>query len=94
MNNIYLNTLDRAPISVHINEQETRLDVLNSSRYDGQNPETKEILKSLGYRVSTMGNIYSIAEGMGNLAGLKTGLESVYGISSKTEAKKENKETP
>ena len=75
-----LDAIDRAPISVHLNEDIDRLVVLNSARHD-RDALAKQTLVKLGYLVQAMGNIYTIAGPDLNI--LKTGLESVYGISPK-----------
>ena len=76
---------ERAPISIHLNKEIACLVVLNSARHS-RDAETKEVLRNLGYRVQVMGNIYTITDPMiepNDLAKLKTGLDSVYGISPK-----------
>ena len=71
-------TMNTAPISVHLNEDIDRIVVLNSSRHE-QNKLAKDTLVKLGYQIQTMGNIYTIAGP--DLGVLKGGLESVYGVS-------------
>ena len=72
-----LDAANRAPISVHLNEDIDRLVVLNSAKHD-RDALAKQTLVKLGYLVQAMGNIYTIAGP--DLAILKTGLETVYGI--------------
>lgn len=73
---------ERAPISIHLNKEIACLIVLNSLKHP-DDPETKEVLRNLGYRVQVSGNIYTITDpmiGPNDLDRLKTGLEITYGI--------------
>jgi len=77
-----LDAIDRASISVNLNEDIDRLIVLNSCKHP-DDKATKAILVKAGYLVQVMGNIYTIAGPC--LDKLKLGLEDAYGVSEPTD---------
>ena len=66
------------PILIHFNELGDRLAVWYSSGHP-DNLDIKKDLKDLGYRIETLGDVYTV-EGS-ELGKIKTALEALYGVS-------------
>ena len=69
--------MNHSLIIIHFNELRDRLAVWYSSEHPNDSI-TKQDLRELGYSIETMGDVYTVAGP--DLAVLKGGLESVYGI--------------
>ena len=75
--------MNHPPILIHFNELGDRLAVWYSSEHP-DNLDIKKDLKDLGYRIETLGDVYSIADPVpeyNNLGRVKIVLEGLYGVS-------------